>query len=257
MDHQYFNDQIPKYSVDISPYSLDLVFTTSFWEMGSRHYQIYIIRNADGEVIEVTRNGYPISDAVWSPAGDGLIAVADGDQSITLMEDIDWIGRGTVEWRIVDAGTDVTHVDWAPGDRFVVSSEEREDIWITDGISSQFLSSGKYPKVSPNGRKIAFIVSGESDTSVWTMDLDGSDKQFVHKWEYGSSGVAWSPDSQEIIFADGAREYESSIKTISLDGVTRTILDIEMGVAKIEWAAPWSFPTGVSPTSWGELKRKP
>ena len=236
----------PKYSVDLSPYSLDLVITTSFWEMGSRHYQIYVIRNADGEVLEVSRNGNSISDAVWSPAGNGLIAIADGRQFITLSEDKDmWTGSNLSRTR-VDVGIDVTHVDWAPGKRFVVSNSEH--IWITNGDSSQFLGSGKYPKVSPNGKKIAFVV----DTSVWTMNLDGYDKKLIHNWEYGSSGIAWSPDSREIIFADG-----SSIKTVALDGTIRTILDVEMGVDRIEWAAPWDLPTGVSPTSWGELKAIP
>ena len=262
-------------SVDVSPYSLDLVYSNSFWEMGANYYEVWVKRKADGERLGVLPSSFPdpISDITWSPSGDRLVAIADGDQIISIMDGEDYweIPKDSRVRRRVDAGTPVTHVDWAPAERFVVSSEESEDIWITDGVRSQFLSRGIFPKVSLNGENIAFVVPGKSfreyegfpdamilehENSVWIMNLDGSSKKLIHQWEFGSSGVAWSPDSREIIFADGVGMYESSIKTVSLDGTTKTILDVEVRVVEIEWAAPWGLPTGVSPVSWGELKRE-
>ena len=153
-------------------------------------------------------------------------------------------------------GMEVTTIDWAPGGRFVFSSWDSEVIWITDGTRSHFLSEGKHPKVSPNGKKIAFTVEEDGKT-VWTMDLDGSNKQKIHAWNFGSSGAVWSPDSQEIVFADGVGEYENSIKALSLDGVERVILDAApYGVRYIVWNAPWDLETRVSPPSWGQVKHE-
>ena len=204
------------------------------------------------------RSFWEIRSLAWSPAKDDLIAFffeGEGIRVINL--------EGETQY-IISAdelgGIEATDIDWAPGGQFVFSSIESDEIWITDGARSRFLSKGRFPKVSPDGRKIAFIVGWEPfsrrdtgyERSVWIMGLDGSNKQPIHKWTYGSIEAAWGPDSREIVFGEGSKEFETSIKAVSLNGATRTILDVTpYGVLSMESTVPWDLETSVSPVKLG------
>ena len=153
--------------------------------------------------------------------------------------------------------SDIIHYcDWAPNERYVVSTQ-RNEIWIADDSSEQLLGEGFNPDVSPDDTKIAFIVPGDGgEKSVWTMDLNGGNREHVHTYiqsvRASGSLIAWSPDSKEIAFftPDG-------IRAVSLDGTVRNILDTEDVITAISWSPSGDTEPGtsVSPTSWGMVKR--
>ena len=55
------------------------------------------------------------------------------------------------------------------------------------------------PMWSPDGSKIAFI---RNSLSIWVMDGDGSDEEFLRNVGYAKADPAWSPDGNSIAFAD-------------------------------------------------------
>ena len=138
----------------------------------------------------------------WSPDGS-LILFARLNELIVL-DPYSRYGEVVQEIPILSESDIIHYCDWAPNERYVVSNHRRE-IWISDNNSDQFLGEGFNPDVSPDGTKIVFIVPGESqEKSIWTMDLDGDNKEHVHTYiqrvRTSGSLVAWSPDSKEIAF---------------------------------------------------------
>ncbi len=263
-------------SWDLSPDGTTIAYVWLKREMGTSSYYLHAHNFLESSYWTIWDSAtYAYKSAIrWSPAGDNLVAFLLDNQEIRVMAAENFWERdhsNELFKRVIDVGMHVSDIDWAPNERFVVSSGT-EEIWITDGTNLEFLSRGQYPRVSPDGKKIAFVVPGKSfseyddfpdakisgyENSVWTMNLDGSHKRFIHKWEFGSRGVAWSPDSRELAFADGVKMWESYVKAVSLNGVVRTILHVEKRVRKIEWAAPWlDQTTGITPASWGAVKHE-
>ena len=73
-------------------------------------------------------------------------------------------------------------------------------IWLmdSDGSNQKKLADGSAPKLSPDGKKIAFI----SDAAIWVMDSDGGyPEQLGGKRLRG--GVSWSPDGEKMVFVSG------------------------------------------------------
>ena len=209
-----------------------------------------------------------VKSPIWSRSED-LIAFIFLDSEIFIMAPY----RGTDIRMRRNVNMVMTHIDWVPGGEFVISSVDTEEIWITYGASNSFLSRGILPEVSPDGKTIAFVVPGTSfsvyddfpdakisgyEKSAWTMDLNGQDKRLIHRWELGTDNITWSYNAQELVFADGIRNYENVIKAVSvIDGTVRTILETTpLRVHDIHWGSPWlDQTTGITPASWGAVKR--
>lgn len=56
-----------------------------------------------------------------------------------------------------------------------------------------------YPVVSPDGKKVAFMLGSPTGFEIYTMNLDGSDKKAITSHSLDES-PAWSPDSKKIAF---------------------------------------------------------
>ena len=211
----------------------------------------------------------PLGPPIWSPFGDDLLAFAWEGNGIWVINLAGVVIRKIPE-EILGGGI-IAHIAWAPMGRFIYSTIDSE-IWFTDGRTSRFLSEGQYPDVSPDGKKIAVVISEDKDSyrnypeinlsdherSAWVLvDILGTHKKLIHTWRIGSNNVAWSPDSQELVFADGVRAYESAIKAVTLDGDVRTVLDVTPNqVHYVEWKGTQEpdIPTSIKPASWGEVK---
>lgn len=103
--------------------------------------------------------------------------------------------------------------------------DKANEIWSVnlDGSNNKNIISGWYPRISPDGTKIAYLFSS-SDYDVWVINIDGTENSKV--WDDGKAySVAWSTDSARIAISttEGIRivnvnTLESSL--ISNDGVT-------------------------------------
>jgi tricorn protease-like protein len=98
-------------------------------------------------------------------------------------------------------------------DRLVFSSTRSgiRNLWTArlDGSNPQPLTSGPWlderPSVSPDGKRIAFLSDRDGIRALWLMSADGGVPQRLVKAEI-TSGLSWSRDGGEIIFAAPAGE---------------------------------------------------
>jgi Tol biopolymer transport system component len=62
-------------------------------------------------------------------------------------------------------------------------------------------SSDIQPKVSPDGRRLAFVRDGSGRAAVFVMSMSGGDAIRLSDWSNGLlGGLAWTPDSKELLF---------------------------------------------------------
>lgn len=85
-----------------------------------------------------------------------------------------------------------------------MNDRRKSSIWImnADGTRNHFLVDGSGPIWSPDGSRIAFTASDESDDSqifVRWMDDEGATTQ-ITRLEKSPSNVAWAPDGNTISF---------------------------------------------------------
>ncbi len=79
-------------------------------------------------------------------------------------------------------------------------------IWIinTDGTHAKKLATGFYPKLSPDGKSIAYLNAGQ----VWTVKLDsaGQGKKLFHA-RGSQNNIRWSPDGSKITFVSNRGDH--------------------------------------------------
>ena len=83
-------------------------------------------------------------------------------------------------------------------------------------VFARFPGSSFSPGVSPDGRKVAMILSKSGSPNLYVSDIDGGDlKQLTHTREEDSC-PCWSPDSRVICFVE--RRGRAALRKISLQG---------------------------------------
>lgn len=136
-----------------------------------------------------------------SSSGNGEIYVADFD--------------GHNAQAVTHDNTIVAAPAWVPGrlalyyDSYKLNNP---DVWyhnLTTGqrhVVAHYSGSNISPAVSPDGSKVALIMSKSGSPDVWVCDADGSNlKQLTHTPEDESS-PCWSPDGRWICFATKINE---------------------------------------------------
>jgi len=104
--------------------------------------------------------------------------------------------------------------------------------------------SYRFPRVSPDGRMVAFEMGGDADTNVWVQDLTGNTAS--RRLTFGGQNRApvWSADGQWIAFQSD-REGDAGIFRQRADGngVAERLTKPDMGVG--HWPQSWS-PDGAT-----------
>jgi Tol biopolymer transport system component len=60
-----------------------------------------------------------------------------------------------------------------------------------------------HPRVSPDGRRLAFVRDGSGRGAVFVMSMSGGDATRLSDWSNGFiGGLAWTPDSLELLFPE-------------------------------------------------------
>ena len=92
-------------------------------------------------------------------------------------------------------------------------SHQQEDIFIsrTDGSDLVQLTNDaaldRFPRWSPDGKRIAFSSSRGGQYQIWTINPDGSGLQQLTRATSGSFHPVWSPDGSRMLYADNARVF--------------------------------------------------
>ena len=154
---------------------------------------------ADDIVFEVLKlkpiGGTKIAFKSQSPGGSGEIYVADFD------------GFGAQQ--VTSDGTIVAKPAWVPGRMalyYTSYARSNPDIFYHSLSSGQRRVIAGYSglntgaAVSPDGSKVAMILSKMGSPNVWVCNADGSDSRRLTKGIEDSS-PCWSPDGQWICFA--------------------------------------------------------
>ncbi len=124
-------------------------------------------------------------------------------------------------------GTLVAGPCWIPGGRELLYTS-----WTGGGeeILAHNLSSGQRrvfanypganlsPTVSPNGQRVAMILSRGGSPNLWVCNIDGSGLKQLTRTRDDDSCPTWSPDSQEICFV--CRSGRAELQKVSASGGT-------------------------------------
>jgi Tol biopolymer transport system component len=127
---------------------------------------------------------------------------------------------------------------------------------ITRGPNADGVGNYLAPTVSPDGRTIAYTLSRRSDTSIWAMDRDGSDRRrvvYLPGWNLGNP--SFSPSGRSLTFVGKRPEpgrggtvigkSPSALFTVRLDGSHLQILRREparlfdRGPVWVRWSNRW------------------
>jgi Tol biopolymer transport system component len=125
---------------------------------------------------------------------------------------------------------DVEWADWAPdGNSLAVVRNVggRDRLEFPIGKVLYETSGGwiSYPRVSPKGDFVAFIDhanQGDDGGSVAVVDLSGKKKKLTRDW-YGTQGLAWSADGQEIWFTASELGLDHYLSAVTLSGKERSV----------------------------------
>jgi len=79
------------------------------------------------------------------------------------------------------------------------------------------------PAVSPDGSKVAMILSKDGWTDLYVCDADGSDLRRLTRSPEDESSPCWSPDGQWICYASKDKEHRSLSKISVLGGAPQRI----------------------------------
>src|SRR6185437_13400175 len=113
---------------------------------------------------------------------------------------------------------------FGPGYVLYVSSKGMGDsIWkLQDGVSSELWSAPDAriiggPAIARDGRRIAFSVRQDGQTSLYAINADGTDVRVVTRSLELEGAPAWTPDGHAITVA-GAIDHTPRLFTVPLDG---------------------------------------
>jgi len=147
-----------------------------------------------------------------------------------------WINVGTLARAPLAGGAprpvleDVEWADWSPdGNNLAVVRNVggRDRLEYPIGKVLYETSGGwiSYPRVSPKGDYVAFMNhpnQGDDGGSIAIVDLSGHKKELTREW-YGTQGLAWTPDGQEVWFTASELGLFHYITAVTPSGKQRLV----------------------------------
>lgn len=117
---------------------------------------------------------------------------------------------------------------------FAFGSDTSRDIWMAnpDGSGAAILlarpaSDEWMPRISPDGRTIAFASNASGKGEVWLMNADGSNPRRITDNSDNTgfhSGLSWFPDGKSLAYAAGVTSMDTRIYRVDTNGANRTII---------------------------------
>lgn len=115
-------------------------------------------------------------------------------------------------------------------------------IMNADGTNQRQLTinatDDRYPRVSPDGRRIVYQSGSGSNTEIFVMNRDGSDLQRLTFNGELDELPAWSPDGRWIIFVTWLNANNSELFVMDADGASQQqITDTTTDEGHVSWSA--------------------
>jgi TolB protein len=117
---------------------------------------------------------------------------------------------------------------WVPGRRMLYYTSYRKgnpDIYRHDLATGELRAVAAYSglntsaAVSPDGRRIAMILSKSGSPDVWVADADGGNPRRLTDTPEEESSPCWSPDGRTLCFASKATG-RNALYTVAVDSAT-------------------------------------
>jgi TolB protein len=143
-------------------------------------------------------------------------------------------------------GTLVQGPCWVPGGRALLytswkgGGEEILEHNIGSGerrVFANYPGANLSPEVSPDGRKVAMILSRGGSPNLWVCNMDGSGLKQLTNTRDEDSCPTWSPDSREICFV--CRSGRAELQKVSVNGGPASVLRV-VGVYGNMTSPDWS-----------------
>ncbi len=243
--------------VAVSP-AEDLVAFSS--DRHSADHNIYIKSVSGAVVVQKTSTPFDEIQPAFSPDGSRIAFASNknGNYDVWI---IDTHANGAAV-QVTFGDEDDLHPSWMPDGETVVYSSysSRTADWsiMASNVRSgevKDLGPGKFPTVSPDGKRILFQRARLRDGywySIWTMNLEGADQtEILASADWAAINPCWSPDGQFIAFATVHKSPEAKLEdriwrgddiyVVSSNG--RELIQITADTAP-DWAPYWSQRDG-------------
>ena len=170
------------------------------WHAGHR-----AMRPVQAREVRLTTNSpdAPVEGGAISP--DGRMLIYEDKLGLHVKD----TSSGEIHHVTLPPEFKVTWASWYPDQSHILASavasaKERSGLWkisLLGGSPQKLVDDGEFARLSPDGKKVAFLRGEYPRREIWTMNVDGSE---VHK-EVDSSGSVygvpvWSPDSRILAF---------------------------------------------------------
>jgi TolB protein len=157
------------------------------------------------------------------PIFQGRIAFRVQEGSTTEIAESDFDGYEVK--MLTHDGTLVSGPSWVPGHRELLytswqgGGEEILEHNLATGarrVFANYPGANLSPEVSPDGQRVAMILSRGGNPNLWICNIDGGGLKQLTRTRDEDSSPTWSPDSQEICFV--CRSGRAELKRVGVDG---------------------------------------
>jgi Tol biopolymer transport system component len=196
--------------------------------------EIYSMRHDGTDVLRLTHLDVSVERPQWSPDGTKIVFQMDRQAGGCDIEVMDSDGSNLLDItpdRVPGArlrgGTSFT----PNGHRIVFSAEACarciEDIRSVrlDGTGLRQVVGARrlykfYPKVSPKGGTVAFLVEGARGNAIYTARMNGTHLRRIVPYSVDPGGLSWAPHGGRIVFSDHANTptKPGNLDTVRPDG---------------------------------------